>query len=142
MSTKTEDNNMSNENLFKRPPQKEDCPICFLRLPSLHSGWKYKSCCGKVICSGCFYANAKMEGNVDQLCPFCRTPIPISDEEDIEGVTKRVKVGDAIAIHNLGGFYSEGMKGLSRDWNKALELWHRAGELGCFDSHFNIGNAY
>ena len=141
MSTKTEDNNISDGNLFKKPPL-EDCPICFLRLPSLHSGWKYKSCCGKVICSGCFYANAKMEGNVDQLCPFCRTPIPISDEEDIEGVTKRVKVGDAIAIHNLGGFYSEGMKGLSRDWNKALELWHRAGELGYFDSHFNIGNAY
>ena len=41
--------------LFKQPPQKDDCPICFIRLPSLDStGWRYMTCCGKVICSGCF----------------------------------------------------------------------------------------
>ena len=51
---------------------------------------------------------------------------------------KRVKVGDARAIHNLGGFYSEGMKGLSQDWNKALELWHREGDLGHSGSYHNI----
>jgi len=41
--------------LFKQPPRDEDCPICFLRLPLLGSGTKYKGCCGKTICSGCIY---------------------------------------------------------------------------------------
>ena len=44
------------EALFKQPPINEDCPICFLRLPSMDTGWKYMSCCGKIICSGCIHA--------------------------------------------------------------------------------------
>jgi len=44
------------EKLFKQPPPAEDCPLCFLRLPLLATGWRYQSCCGKVICSGCDYA--------------------------------------------------------------------------------------
>ena len=39
------------EELFKQPPPKEDCPICLITLPSFHTGVKYVSCCGKVICS-------------------------------------------------------------------------------------------
>ena len=43
--------------LFKQPPMLEgDCPICFLRLPAMQTGKKYKTCCGKVICSGCIHA--------------------------------------------------------------------------------------
>ena len=41
--------------LFKQPPPEEDCPICFLRMPSLNTGHRYQACCGKVICSGCIY---------------------------------------------------------------------------------------
>src|SRR5210317_1751490 len=70
---------LHDEALFKQPPPLEDCPICFLWLPSLHSGHRYNACCGKRICSGCVYAGA-LVGD-DQLCPFCRTPAPISDEE-------------------------------------------------------------
>ena len=44
------------EALFKQPPINEDCPICFLRLPSMDTGWKYMSCCGKMLCSGCIHA--------------------------------------------------------------------------------------
>ena len=47
---------ISDEDLFKQPPPKEDCPICFLLLPSLETGHRYKSCCGKTICTGCIYA--------------------------------------------------------------------------------------
>ena len=47
---------ISDEELFKQPSQKEDCPICFLLLPTLRTGWRYYSCCGKVICSGCAHA--------------------------------------------------------------------------------------
>ena len=46
---------LHDEALFKLPPQ-EDCPICFLRMPSLMTGSTYKSCCGKIICSGCIHA--------------------------------------------------------------------------------------
>jgi len=42
--------------LFKQPPE-EDCPICFITLPSLGSGQTYMACCGKVLwlypCCGC-----------------------------------------------------------------------------------------
>ena len=42
--------------LFKQPPPKEDCPTCMLLLPSLFTGYKYRACCGKIICSGCIQA--------------------------------------------------------------------------------------
>ena len=71
---------LHDKELFKQPPPEHgDCPICFLRLPSLETGWKYKTCCGKVICSGCCYAPLyDNQGNeVDnKKCPFCRVPTP------------------------------------------------------------------
>ena len=99
---------LHDEALFKQPLKNEDCPICSMCLPSLHTGQRYMTCCGKVICSGCIYAGSKMDGNADQLCPFCRTPAATSDEEIIDQLKKRVEMGDAIAIYNLGGFYFEG----------------------------------
>ena len=41
--------------LFKEPPWEEDCPICFLPLPSADQV-TFESCCGKYICDGCIYA--------------------------------------------------------------------------------------
>ena len=67
--------------LFKEPPsQHGDCPICFLRIPNLNTGWKYQTCCGKIICSGCIHAPVyDNQGNlVKKLCPFCRVPTPVS----------------------------------------------------------------
>ena len=31
---------ISDEELFKQPPPKEDCPICFLRLPTLEEAFR------------------------------------------------------------------------------------------------------
>jgi TPR repeat protein len=45
-------------------------------------------------------------------------------------------------MNSLGCFYDEGLYGLSRDGNKALELYHRAGELGSAKAYYNIGYAY
>jgi len=79
---------LHDEKLFKEPPsQHGDCPICFLRIPNLNTGWRYQSCCGKVVCRGCAYAPVyDNQGNkVDSnKCPYCRVPDPISDEECIE----------------------------------------------------------
>jgi len=132
--------------LFKQPPPyHEDCPICFLRLPSLPSGSIYMSCCGKTICSGCSYAPVyDDQGNkVDnQKCPFCRTPDPDTEKEVNERQMKRVEMNDPIAIFNTGCDYREGTCGYPQDDTKALELWHRAAELGYAEAYCNIGNAY
>ena len=111
-------------------------------MPSLETGSRYQACCGKIICSGCVYASAKMDGNVDQLCPFCRALAPETDEEAAKLSEKRTEAGDAQAMDQLGRWYQNGDRGFPQNADKALELWHRAGELGCFDSHFNIGVAY
>ena len=67
---------LHDEKLFTVPPQKEDCPICFLRMPSLASSQIFMACCGKTICCGCFFASgAKIRGDKEK-CPFCRTPAP------------------------------------------------------------------
>jgi len=127
------------EALFKQPPPRGDCPICFLRVPSLYTGQRYMTCCGKIICSGCIHAGG-MAGD-DQLCPFCRAPTPL-DEEIIERTRKRMEFNDATAIYNLGSHYAEGRYGLPQDMDNVLELWHRAGELGNAEAYYNIGTAY
>ena len=132
---------LHDEQLFKQPPLKEDCPICFLPLPSMDTGSKYKICCGKDICSGCTHA-VRLRSNGVSLCPFCRTPSHTSNEEGIERLKKRVEAGDAKAIFTLGCCYSKGEFGLPQDHTKALELWHKAGDLGYARAYFNIGIAY
>ena len=133
--------------LFKQPPLKEDCPICMLPLPQLNTGHKYYSCCGKKVCSGCIHAPiydnlGNIIGTGENKCPFCRTPGSTSNDEELKRIKNRVKAGDVEAIFGLGCFYDKGMYGLPRDYAKALELYHRAGELGNAKAYHNIGNAY
>ena len=133
---------LHDEQLFKQPPPIfEDCPICMIRLPTFHSGSMYMFCCGKTICSGCVHAVRTRDGRVG-LCPFCRTPTPTSDEEIIGYTKKRVEVGDAEAIFNLGCDHRDGEYGVLQNYAKALELWHRAAELDYPLAYNNIGCAY
>ena len=133
---------LHDEALFKDPPPEHgDCPICFLRLPSMSSGQRYMECCGKMICCGCCYADVyDNQGNIiaDEKCPFCRTPPPASVEEAIERRKKRMEVGDAYAFHLMGCAYSKGEYGFPQDSVKALELYHRAEKFG----YDNIGHSY
>jgi hypothetical protein len=106
---------LHDEALFKDPPPKEDCPICFLPLPSTiiscislpdatilsvpifdfanaNDGLstamvKYYYCCGKSICRGCSYS-FNQTGN-DEKCPFCNAERTINPEEEIEQMTNR-----------------------------------------------------
>ena len=131
--------------LFKQLPQKEDCSICFVRLPTLKQGKTYMNCCGKIICNGCIYAPVyDNHGNeVDnQKCPFCRTPTPTKDEEMIKRYKKRVELNDAYAIYTIGVYYREGSNGFPQSFAKALELYHRAVELGYTEAYTSIGYAY
>ena len=133
---------LHDEALFKEPPPQDgDCPICFIRLPSLGSGKSYMTCCGKMICSGCCYADVYDNlGNIiaDEKCPFCRTPFAVSDEEVIKRLEKRMEVGDAYAFFLMGNYYKNGQYGLPQNIAKALELYHRAGKFG----YNNVGHAY
>ena len=130
---------LRDEALFKQPPQNEDCPICFLRLPTLSSGWRHRTCCGKRICSGCIHAVNKMDA--ERKCPFCRVPTP-TEQDGIKQITKRAETGDAEAITGLGYLYWRGSDGLPQDFERALELWHRAAELGHAGAYNNIGYSY
>ena len=133
---------LHDEALFEEPPPEHgDCPICFLRLPIMDTGRRYMSCCGKIVCTGCCYADVYDNlGNViaDEKCPFCRTPDPISEKEVIERRKKRMKVGDALAFFSMGNYYDRGECGLPQDSAKAIEYWHKAGKV----AYTNIGLAH
>jgi len=130
---------LSNQALFEQPPPEHgDCPICFLRIPTLESGYRYQTCCGKIICSGCIHIHSQD----DSVCPFCSTPFPASDEEITKRLEKRVEAGDAEAMQALGCCYDYGDTGLPQDHAKALELWYKAGELGLSESYYLIGCSY
>ena len=137
---------LHDEKLFKHPPPLEDCPICFLRMPSLPTGRTYMSCCGKMICTGCLHAPVYDEqGNIvaKKTCSFCRIPTPIAGSDQIlKQYRKRVELNDPIAINQMGSNYAIGGCGLPQDTDKAFELWNRAGELGSADAYCNIGLAY
>ena len=137
---------LHDQKLFKQPPPEfGDCPICFLPLPILSGGRDYYACCGKVICSGCTHAPVyDNQGNkvVEKSCPFCRTPYPSSEEEMVKRYKKRVEMNDHIAISDLGSYYRDGLHGFPRDYVKALELFHRAVELGYSKAYNGIGYAY
>jgi len=136
---------LHDEQLFKQPPPKDDCPICFLRLPYNPSGSVYMACCGKTICSGCVHAfQSKITKEEHDVCPFCRTPPPYQGEDAkfVKRYEDRVEMNDAEAISIMGVNYALGQHGLPQNWAKALELWHRASELGNATSYYSIGTAY
>lgn len=123
--------------LFQQPPPSDDCPICFLRLPP-RTRTTYQLCCGKVLCDGCVWAVA--EGS--DTCPFCRESSVCSDKKMIERCKKRMAAGDAEAFNMLACDYDDGSLGLPRDSKKAVELYIRAGELGCAMAYYNVACAY
>jgi len=62
------DNNLSNDDytdddLFRDPPPKEDCPICMLPMPHASGVCEvrtsYMACCGKILCEGCVFATVR-----------------------------------------------------------------------------------
>jgi TPR repeat protein len=129
--------------LFKQPPPNEDCPICYLRLPIEGVQNTYQSCCGKMLCGGCVYANTVAAADTERFkCVFCRTEAPSSYEEEIKRTKKRVEANDALAMYNLGSDYQLGMKGLRQDNAKALELYHKSAKLGNHHAHYNLSTCY
>ena len=122
------------EKLFKDPPPPEECPICFQPHPLDTAKSAFKSCCGKQICGGCLVGLKESEGGAE-ICPFCRTPIECSEEEENKRVKKLTDCNHPYAFNYLATAYDNGDRGFSQNCEKANELWLKGGD-------HNLGNAY
>ena len=161
---------LRDEALFKDPPPKEDCPICFLPMPTKlicclslppattisvpiydfaieNEALKVEDteilypCCGKSICRGCVYSFSKT-GN-KRKCPFCNSDRSNKTEEDlVEELMKRVEANDPTSIYLLASDYFNGLGGFQQDQTKAIELFIRAVDLGCTKAHNELGAIY
>ena len=127
--------------LFKQPENNNrgDCPICCLPLPLDHQKSSMYSCCSKVICVGCDYANEirEMEMELAPSCPFCRAPLPKTKEEYDKQNMKRVEMNDPVALCHEGFDQSE-----NGDYRNAFEYWTKAAELGDAEAHYNLAVLY
>ena len=70
---------LHDEKLFKQPPPENgDCLICFLRLPLVNAGRRYQTCCGKTICSGCYYAPV-YDNQITKAIELIVTSVPTAE---------------------------------------------------------------
>jgi TPR repeat protein len=156
--------------VFKDPPPKEECPICFLPMPNkliscmslppatrlsvsiydyaeANEGLKrepteeYYPCCGKSICRGCIHS-CRESGNIGK-CPFCNTDRDNkTDEEEVEEIRRRVEANDAASIYLLANSYDNGTNGFPQDHARAIELYAQAADLGHSQAHHFLGSIY
>ncbi len=79
---------LHDKKLFTQPDISHmgECPICCLPLSIDASKSPFMTCCSKVICNGCDFANKKREwgGRLEHRCAFCREPLSKSQEENIK----------------------------------------------------------
>jgi TPR repeat protein len=102
---------------------------------------KYYACCGKSICGGCLDSFIQSGIASKFKCPFCNSDYR-SVDDDVEYIRMRVEANDAGAICQLGSYYHGGNGGLQQDWEKAMELYARAGQLGCSKAHNSMADVY
>jgi tetratricopeptide (TPR) repeat protein len=97
------------------------------------------TCCSKVICSGCRYANVirELQDKLEQKCPFCRKVLP-SEKEMEENIMKRIETNDPVAMREQGSecYNKEG------DYGSAFEYYTKAAELGDIEAHYNLSSCY
>jgi len=98
------------------------------------------SCCSKVICGGCAYANQmrQREAKLEDICPFCRHPSPDTDADVNRNRMKRIEANDPAAICMMGFILSdEGYyQGAFDHFTKAAELVNSA------DAHYKLSLLY
>ena len=125
--------------LFKQPDAScyGECPICCLPLPLDIA--IMNSCCCKMICMGCDYANNKRETEqgLVRKCAYCREPLPGTPEEGKKRLVERAKSNDPVALCQMGiRCRREG------DYDKAFEYLTKAAELGDADAHYQLAGMY
>mmetsp|Transcript_8095 Transcript_8095/g.12293 ORF Transcript_8095/g.12293 Transcript_8095/m.12293 type:complete len:288 (+) Transcript_8095:2-865(+) len=132
---------LRDEKLFRQPESSHlgDCPICCLPLPLNHQKSLMQSCCSTTICRGCAYANKlrESEARLQFTCPFCRSPLPKTKEENNKKKMRRVAANDPVALSELGRKRYE-----ERDYERAFEYLTKAAELGGAEAHYTLAVMY
>ena len=99
---------LRDEILFRQPESSHlgDCPICLLPFPFDEDQSVYHTCCSKLVCRGCVFANfnREMEERLESTCPFCRADVRegIDINEENQKIMKRVQANDPIALCKMG----------------------------------------
>ena len=129
------------EILFRQPESSHmgDCPICFVPMPINEDKRSLFSCCGKTMCQACALADklSQQWHRQVRICPFCRHPIPKTEEEFDNNLRKRVEANDPTALGQMGKKNFD--KG---EHDAALEYLSKAAELGDADAHYELSNMY
>jgi len=128
---------LRDEILFKQPESTNlgDCPICCILLELDDRKTLMMTCCGKTICGGCCYANQMRQAK--SLCPFCRQPVPETQEEAKKHIMKRVEANDPAATYQAGVLcFKEG------DYKGAFAYCTKAAGLGDMAAHFELSCLY
>ncbi len=129
------------DRLFAQPDESYlgECPLCCLPLPLDENKWTINSCCGKTVCKGCAYANLlrELNGGLEHKCPFCREPVPTTDEEIVQNYMKRIKANDPAASREIGRKCH-----LEGDYEGAFQYYTKAAALGDMEGHYNLSIMY
>eukprot|EP00984_Skeletonema_dohrnii_P015768 scaffold6874_cov74-Skeletonema_dohrnii-CCMP3373.AAC.3 len=132
---------LRDELLFKQPESTHlgDCPICCLPIPIDMKKSVIYNCCYRLICLGCYYANmiSEQEGRRHSICPFCREPATMTDDENKKRQIKRIEVNDPVALRHEG--VEQYHKG---EYFKTFELYTKAANLGDAEAHYRLGLMY
>ncbi len=132
---------LRDELLFKQPDSTYlgDCPICCLPLPLDRSKSAIMTCCSKVICNGCDYANTlrELQGGLENKCPFCRKAPYNSKEERDQRMMMRIEANCTVAMVHLGTKeYIKNNHSIAFDW------FSKAAELGDVGAHMKLAGLY
>jgi TPR repeat protein len=132
---------LRDDKLFTQPDESYlgECSICCLPLPIDESKSTVNSCCCKLICLGCDHANQKREREqgLEHKCPFCREPVPKTNEEYDQNLMKRVKANDPLAMYQMGVKCDQ-----EGDYEGAFQYYSKAATLGNMHAHFNLSCMY
>ncbi len=131
------------DDLFEQPDSSHmgECPICCLPMSIDLSKSRMMSCCCKIICYGCDYANYMRENEqgLEHRCAFCREPEAKSEDEHVKRRMKRVKkYNDPVAMSQMGA--RNRMEG--GDYETALKYFTKAAELGDTQAHHELSVMY
>ncbi len=129
------------DELFEQPDEsyRGECPLCCLPLPLDNRKTGLNSCCCKLICDGCNFANRLHEWreSLEQRCAFCREPIPDTQDKCVKNLMERIKANDPLALYQVGKRrYREG------DHEGAFQYYTKAAALGCIESHYELSRLY